>query len=117
MKSLLLVEDDDTTRTLMSYYITEEHKVTVLEASNIKSAQSSIRCHLPPVILLDFHLEGDLAYPVIETIQQEYKKKPVVVLMTALSGADTIATSIKADYVLKKPFCLDTIDKLLVDIL
>jgi two-component system cell cycle response regulator DivK len=102
---ILLLEDNDTSRQLMSEYL-EYHGYNVLSLARGALFASAIMAFHPHIVLLDLKLPDMDGYSLLQQIQQhsEWSKIPVIVVSAFAFQADRQrATSLGACRYLVKP--------------
>ena len=104
--SILIVEDDKKTASLVALYL-EREGFNTLVASDGREALEAVRQERPALVILDVMMPGLTGFEVLEAIKAEdnLKDTPVVMLTARGQEADTLkGISLgAADYIVK-PF-------------
>lgn len=104
---VLIVEDDDGIRETLKLTL-ESFGVAYLEANCMECALKVLAENKPTHILLDMLLKGDMGSPIISFARERYADNPpIIVMMTALHGADKLAEQYKVEHLVRKPFTVD----------
>ena len=106
MRTVLVVEDSSTDRSLLTGYL-KSAGMTVIEMGSGEEALSWLKDKTPDVILLDVILPGQSGFEVCRTIKQDgstSRNVPVVICSTKTTNVDkTWGTMLGADAYLDKP--------------
>ena len=104
MSEVIIVEDDDSIRELISYALTSS-------GFNVKSMESADKLYdelnkeIPSLIILDIMLPGEDGISILKKINSDYKKIPVIIVSAKGSEMDKIkALDTGADDYITKPF-------------
>lgn len=119
MARILVVDDNDDVRQLVSAVLTEEgHKVQL--AANGDTALQTMRYDPPDVLILDIMMPEVDGYTVLKTMTEEGLKKriKVLVLTAKTAEADWIrGYRLGADHYVTKPFTMDDLVRSLNEVL
>ncbi|MGB2874587.1 MAG: response regulator [Gaiellaceae bacterium] len=117
MKRVLVVDDDESIRTLLRMTLADD-AYEVTEAADGTEVMDLLDQSLPDLVLLDWKMPGRHGAFVLDDLKGRYPKLPVIVLTA--EGRDTqraLADALRADAFLTKPFSplqlLETIERLL----
>lgn len=120
MKSVLLVDDDETTNFLNRFFVKQlDNELPVNVAHNGKEAidfleKGSLRKHMPCLLILDTNMPIMNGWEFLDTFEKkfddEFKKNVVVVMLTALDVKET------TELALSNPNVTDTAQKPLSDL-
>lgn len=104
MSEVIIVEDDDSIRELISYALTSS-------GFNVKSMESADKLYdelnkeIPSLIILDIMLPGEDGISILKKINSDYKKIPVIIVSAKGNEMDKIkALDTGADDYITKPF-------------
>ncbi len=104
MSEVIIVEDDDSIRELISYALTSS-------GFNVKSMDSADKLYdelnkeIPSLIILDIMLPGEDGISILKKINSDYKKIPVIIVSAKGNEMDKIkALDTGADDYITKPF-------------
>ncbi|MBD2181421.1 response regulator [Planktothrix sp. FACHB-1355] len=100
-RKVLIADDDDDSRTMLAFLL-ESEGWQIAEARNGKEALEKLTEECPQVLILDNRMPELTGAEVYQHIQQEGIKIPVV-LMTAFSDLEELASSLGIRYYLPKP--------------
>jgi CheY-like chemotaxis protein len=117
---ILLVDDDDGLRRILAGKLQEEG-CEVREASNGQDALNLYDCHGADIVILDILMPAKDGLEVIMELRRR-RQTPCLVAMSGggLISADEClswAKAFRVDFVLKKPFSIDDLLKVLGQIL
>jgi response regulator of citrate/malate metabolism len=112
MKTVLLVEDDDSTSDLLNFYLEHQFHIQPICAKSNTIAINTLSTIPIDLVLLDYYIEDGAAEPIVQHIAT-LKNKPIIVLMTAANNYEQIAENIHPNDVVRKPFDLDVFEKVL----
>ena len=99
-KTVLVVEDEAATRSLLSM-ILEAHEYRVATACDGQDALDMMREHRPDAILLDLMLPGIDGYEVIRILNAGPMRVPIIALSAACASAEIVRGKVRAS--LEKP--------------
>lgn len=105
MKTVLLVEDSATDRTLMSQYL-KENGCMVLDAASVEEANTKLEKQTPDLIILDVILPGQSGFELCREIKTNptLKKIPVIICSTKGTDVDKMwGNMLGADAYITKP--------------
>jgi chemotaxis family two-component system response regulator PixH len=105
MKTVLLVEDSATDRTLVSNYL-QQLGCVVVSASSVEEAQNKLSQQSPDLIILDVILPGQSGFEMCREIKTDpiLKKIPVVICSTKGTDVDKMwGNMLGADAYVTKP--------------
>jgi two-component system, cell cycle response regulator DivK len=114
---ILLIEDNDTSRQLMSEYL-EYHGYKVCSLSRGNSASSTIDCFHPHIILLDLKLPDVDGFTLLEQFQQrsDWGSIPIIVVSAfAFQSDQQRALGLGARQYLVKPVNLLQLRRTITD--
>jgi DNA-binding NarL/FixJ family response regulator len=84
---ILVVEDSAAMRARIVWELGELSGVEqILQADDLASALSLLEAHRPEVAVLDLHLRAELAFPILETIQEQQMPTAPIVYSNAPVG-------------------------------
>jgi len=84
---ILVVEDSAAMRARIVWELGELGGIhEILQAEDLASALSLLDAHQPEVAVLDLHLRSELAFPILETIQERRMATVSVVFSNAPAG-------------------------------
>ena len=104
---VLLVEDDSAIMDILTLFLQYEG-FEVLKARSVAGALEILKAQSPDIVLLDYMLQDDTAEPVVEYMQQQNRGIPII-LLTAADDPSGKARRVGADYVIAKPFELESL--------
>jgi two-component system phosphate regulon response regulator PhoB len=117
MKRVLIVDDDQSIRTLLRMTLPDD-AYEVIEAADGSEVADLLTQEAPDLVVLDWKMPGRHGAFVLEDLKGRNPKLPVIVLTA--EGRDTqraLAEALRADAFLTKPFSplqlLETIEQLL----
>jgi len=117
MKRVLIVDDDQSIRTLLRMTLPDD-AYEVIEAADGSEVVDLLAQDAPDLVVLDWRMPGRHGAFVLDDLKGQYPKLPVIVLTA--EGRDTqraLAEALRADAFLTKPFSplqlLETIEQLL----
>jgi CheY-like chemotaxis protein len=108
MKKIVLIEDDETMRTLLTTLLGMENFITVpLDFVNENQIVEKIEFEHPDALLLDIHLRNGNGISILSKLRSNPSTKDLIILMT--SGMDLSEDCIKggANGFLLKPYMPD----------
>lgn len=116
-RRIMLVDDDDSLRALVSMTLPRDHFV-VVEAHDGKEALELLGEQTPDLLVLDWKMPEASGEEVLTFVKAEYPDLPVIVLTADQQPREReVAGSLGADEFLTKPFSplqlLGTVDRLL----
>ncbi|MFB2917650.1 MULTISPECIES: response regulator [Aerosakkonema] len=100
-RKVLIADDDDDSRTMLAFLL-ESEGWQIVEARNGKEALEKLTEECPQVLILDNRMPELTGAEVYQYIQQA-GIKITVVLMTAFSDLEELASSLGIRYYLPKP--------------
>ncbi len=115
MKTILVVEDYDDTRSLLKLLLERDYHV--LEATSGPEAVSIAKQRYPDLILMDIGLPGFDGLETIRRIRQIHALQEIpIIVLSAYSGAVYYEAAVQAggDYFLTKPIDFDRFQALLL---
>ena len=116
MLKILIIEDDDATRSILNYYICGERGQYCDEADSYRKAMEMIQNKRYDIILLDLWINGDFGIGLIEETRKLYQDgPPIIIVISAMTGGKEIAERHKADKFVAKPFDLEIMDEFISD--
>lgn len=83
MKTLLIIEDDDTIRNLLGRLLEKEY--IVLLAANISEAIQKIAMKKVNYICSDYHLSDGIGLEILSYLKNEGKKIPTIIMSSNIS--------------------------------
>jgi CheY-like chemotaxis protein len=109
--SVLVVEDDESTRALIADLLSAELGVAVRQACDGHAAIAAVTAAAPDLILLDLKMPGLDGFAVLEWLESSPRTAAVPVLaLTASANADELQSVEQlCDGVVGKPFDLDAL--------
>lgn len=110
-KNILIIEDDEDIRLMMSYILTEEGYLvnTFADSPGIEG----IKAAAPGMILLDNRLSAGYGSDLCKQLKSDPGTAGIpVVIVSAVSGLRELASSAGADAYLDKPFSLEQLTEL-----
>lgn len=115
MLQILIVEDDDSTRLMLKTYICDHrNQRNCDEASTLSQAIDLVAKKRYDIILLDIWLKGDMGNQLIDWARERWPDHPpLVIVMSAMSGAKEIAERHRASRFVAKPFGLEILDEII----
>jgi DNA-binding response OmpR family regulator len=113
--NLLIIEDDTSIcDTLKMYLCFSRNNIKCVSAETLEEGITELKKSRPDIILLDLLLKGESGLPIIEASRELYPAKPpIIIVMSAMNGAEDLAKEKNADYFVAKPFDLDLLDEIL----
>lgn len=108
---VLLVEDDEGIRESLTDFIVTKGLECVAE-STIEGGLTSLKEFKPNLLILDLLLHGKMGTEILLEAKRQ-DKPPFIVICTALAFTDKIYEEYKPDYLLKKPFDIESIEQLI----
>lgn len=109
MKTLLLVDDDETFRQVLARSM-RRHGFEVYEAGDMEQALIQAQAHAPDSALVDLRLPGESGLYVVEQLRRQWPRCHIVVLTGYASIATAVqAVKLGADDYLTKPAATATI--------
>ena len=109
MKTILLIEDDDTTRTRLALVL-EKAGYRVLQDEDGSHALKLLRSERPDLIITDIHLPEKNGLEIVTEIRGQHNETPII----AMSGGDRygfsyldISSALGANAIMNKPFSVD----------
>jgi CheY-like chemotaxis protein len=107
--TVLVVEDDETTRALVVDLLSAELPVAVRQACDGHAAIAAVTAAAPDLILLDLKMPGLDGFAVLHWLKSSPRTAAIPVLaLTALANAGTLAAlERRCDGLIAKPFDLD----------
>ena len=113
---IVLVEDDPILRNVVEFCLQHTYGATVIEAGSVKAGIDAIRdSGTFDCVISDYNLPDGTSGAIRDFLRSIYPKVPFV-LMTAgdlANSADFSGQDKKPDYILKKPFTLEELEKAL----
>jgi len=103
---VLVVEDDDDLRMLVTAVL-EDAGIHVTSAADGRAALSSVRRHMPDLILLDMRMPQMDGWQFCRALDDAGFARPRIIVVTAAADAAARADEVRADGYLAKPFDLD----------
>ena len=115
--SVLIVEDDDSLRTIVARHLRGQ-RFTVAEATSAEDAVATLTSGLRPnVVLLDVNLPGDTGWDLLRGPALAAAESPAVVITSAGSVSPKRLAEFRCAGWLPKPFpmetLVDTLDRLI----
>jgi two-component system, OmpR family, phosphate regulon response regulator OmpR len=102
--TILVVDDDDRLRTLLSRYLSE-NGFRVTTAANAAEAREKLRFLQPEMMVLDVMMPGESGLQLMESLRLDHAELPVLLLTARGAPEDRIAGfEAGADDYLPKPF-------------
>lgn len=112
MSHILIVEDDKNIAHTLKLFCEHLNKPCV-HVKTVGEALECVKKNKPDLILLDLLLENENSAPLIEKVRDICGvKAPRIVVMSAMIGANEIATKHDLDFI-SKPFNLDMLERLI----
>jgi len=109
MAHVLVVEDDDSVRLVVTTALRDEgHQV--VEAVEGEAALTLIDRHIPDIILIDLKMPGMDGWEFIRRYHERYQRDVPILVLTAATHGEARGFDAGADDVLEKPFDLDELD-------
>jgi two-component system chemotaxis response regulator CheY len=105
---IIIVDDSDFSRNVISQYLIEEGYDVIGEAANAKEALQLLKDRAPHIMLIDIVMPEISGIELAQTIQDNFNNINII-MMSSLSGENIIIESISAgasDFV-QKPFTKD----------
>jgi two-component system chemotaxis response regulator CheY len=105
---IIIVDDSDFSRNIVSQYLIEEGYDVIGEAGNAKEALQLLKDRTPHIMLIDIVMPEISGIELAQTIQDNFNDINII-MMSSLSGENIIIESISAgasDFV-QKPFTKD----------
>lgn len=112
---ILIVEDDPSVCQVLHILCAEYWRVEKCEyVHNIEEAIKTLNSFRPDVILLDFLLEGELAFPVVNFVRDKYfYDPPRIIAMSALNQGAELAAIHDVSEFIRKPFNIEMLEQLI----
>lgn len=108
-KSLLLVEDDESLRNILTRHL-EHEGYLVHEAASAEDAAAALEDGLrPKLVLLDLNLPGDTGWDLLRGPSISSAGSPPVVITSAISVSPKLLAEFGVAGYLPKPFPLETL--------
>lgn len=104
-RPILVVDDDDDVRSVVRE-ILEEEGYRVLEATSTRNGLSIVRQQAVSLVLLD-HLMPHGRRAMTVKAWHRAGKRPRIVIFSAISDPESVASAVGADGWLRKPFEID----------
>lgn len=102
-KGQVLIADDDEDSRLLLSLILQEEGWEVFEAKDGKEVLEKMNDKVPDILILDNRMPELSGTEVFQLLQEKKINLPII-LMTAYSEVDTLASSLGISYFLAKPF-------------
>lgn len=106
-KEILIVDDDDLSRKLISRLVSKEFDYEIVSKSNGIEALEYAQEHVPQLIILDLMLPGMNGFEILKKVREDQKfEHTKVVLVSAKSRSEDIERGfdLTADEYITKPF-------------
>ena len=106
-KKILIVDDDDLSRKLISRLVSKEFDYEIVSKSNGIEALEYAQEHVPQLIILDLMLPGMNGFEILKKVREDQKfEQTKVVLVSAKSRSEDIERGfdLTADEYITKPF-------------
>ncbi|WP_176466219.1 response regulator transcription factor [Aliifodinibius salipaludis] len=106
-KQILIVDDDDLSRKLISRLVSKEFDYEITSKANGIEALEYARKHIPQLIILDLMLPGMDGFEILKKVREDQKfNQTKVVLVSAKSRSEDIehGFDLTADEYITKPF-------------
>jgi DNA-binding response OmpR family regulator len=113
MKTVMIVEDDQSIRDVMNDYICLQFDCKCIYASGNKQAIKVFENEKPDIIFLDLLLDDGDCHEFVKYIRDHHKQLPPIILFSASKNADSVFNELHLHGLLKKPFDLDKLDAFL----
>jgi DNA-binding response OmpR family regulator len=111
MHDILLVEDDDRLRSILTRAL-EQRGHAVRGARLGAEARALLTAKTDDVVLLDINLPDETGWDVLRWLRRQPCRQPRVVVMTAARPPQTRTRELKPDAVITKPFPIDALTRL-----
>lgn len=118
MSRILVVDDNDDVRKLVSTFLTEEGHKVWNEAGG-DSALESMRANSPEILILDIMMPETDGYAVLKTMVAEGLKRRIKVLVLTAKSAESDwikGYRLGADHYLTKPFTMAELLRVLKEV-
>ena len=107
---ILLVEHDDSLRTVLKYFLENECKVDCLDAKDLNQAFKLLLNFKFTHFLLDYEIGDNTILPLLDFMALcPFRNRPIYILLTDY----TTAKNLDIDYVFEKPLSSRDMDQLL----
>lgn len=105
LKKILVVDDDETMRSLLSTLLTmEKYKVNSIAPNNLNQLLHEMTSFVPDIIILDIHLKHLNGLRVLEEIKYSPDFNNLKFIITSGEDLSTQAIVAGASYFLLKPY-------------
>lgn len=108
---IMIVEDDKSTRELLQLLFQKRNDIVI--TSTIEETISALKKVRPKLILLDYLLNGEPSTIIIEYLNRVFTNPPPVIVMSAYPQADKELKGYAIEKLIKKPFDIEELEKLL----
>jgi two-component system phosphate regulon response regulator PhoB len=118
-RRILIVDDDDSVRSLLRMTLPED-EYEIDEATDGEQALARLDERVREVVVLEWNLPGRHGSLVLDELKRRHPKLPVIVLTAEIAEHHrSLAEALKVDVFLTKPFSplelLETIERLLAE--
>ena len=118
VRTVLVVEDDPSLRSLLQQYLSQQGLGVVLESDGYRALQHFDPTHAPPdLILTDVSLPGLNGYELLGEVRRRRPRLPVVFLTGLSDNGVENAAAPRPDAILKKPIRLAELGEVVLGLL
>ena len=117
-KTLLVAEDDDFNRKLISMMLSKNHKINIIEAVNGEEALTLLASKAIDALLLDIYMPNIDGFETLTIIRKDDKYKNLPIIMISSDEVEKKKSfALGANAFLPKPFKLNDLEEQVYNIL
>lgn len=117
-RKLLIIEDSEEIRTLLDGFFKRRHYDTVFASNGMEGLKLlENKKHRFDLVITDIVLPHISGLGIISILKTKYPDIPVIAITGWGEQPLSLASEVRADRVMAKPFKLDTLENLIIDLI